>query len=93
MPGKDGILNIGDNGVAVTDNPLKNLAVGLHHFDEIASDFLFDGNGSVAGGSQFADGLGLVLFWHSRFFGLEHILWQLDGSQNPDPPRRNWRGL
>jgi len=39
MPGKDGILNIGDNGVAVTDNPLKNPRGGLASFDEIASDF------------------------------------------------------
>ena len=37
VPGKDGIFDIGNNCVAVTDNPRKYFAVRLHHFDEIAS--------------------------------------------------------
>ena len=100
MPGDQGQVDFGNDGVFVADDAGKQLLARVEHAQEIVADLLFDRLGNPAAGTQVFEG-GRPALWRShllrfsRLFnaptGLEPVTGGLEGqvypgSKNPETP-------
>ena len=61
MARKHGALNIGQHGVVKTDDALEHFFALAQDFDEVVTEFFFDGFGLITGSLELAEGLNIWL--------------------------------
>ena len=58
VPGEEGHVDLGDDGVVVAHDPRKELVARREHAEEVLAHFLLDGAALPAGGPKGGEGLG-----------------------------------